>query len=93
MGTIETYVEIPIKVYYTAYPAEGDGRNEPKTPAGIDIDEIEICAKITDYILEHHGEALDEECADDALPDPGDPDERDARYPFHDNYFGETGGS
>ena len=64
-GTIVYEMEVPLKIYYTWVPEEGDGWNEPRIPAHIIINDYAFSLEEMDKLVEEHAESIEQECEED----------------------------
>ena len=65
-GTIVYEMEVPIKLFYTWVPEEGDGWNEPRMPAHFIIDDYELPTNEEMWkLLEDDMDPIEAECEED----------------------------
>ena len=64
-GSFETYIEIPVTIYYDFQPPERQTRHYPGCPAAVCVTDIVVPGDYVSYILKNYEDSLEQECWDD----------------------------
>ncbi len=63
----QIFLQVPFWVKYEGYPPEGDGRLEPRIGSAVQVEDIEICDDLKEWLEKEYADDIETAALEDWL--------------------------